>query len=372
MTGDKLLYRIALTMIKGVGDTTARQLLEITGSEEAVFTEKRRALASIPGISNALVTEILRPEVLEAAEQELAFIEKNRITPYFFTDSEYPFRLKECADAPLLLYFKGEGRLDAAKVISVVGTRHATEYGRELTGNLIAGLSACFPDLLVVSGLAYGIDIQAHRSALQHRLPTVGVLAHGLDRIYPGAHRRTAVEMLERGGLLTDFPSGTNPDRANFVKRNRIVAGLADATVVVESAEKGGSLITADLAFSYGRDVYAFPGRVTDGCSCGCHALIRGNKAGLITSAADLIEALCWERELQAAQPPVQGCLCFDLTADEEPVVALLRETGEAQVNQLAVTLHCPICRLSPVLFGLEMKGVVKSLPGGRYKLIGG
>lgn len=209
---------------------------------------------------------------------------------------------------PYTFYYKGTADLDAVRIISIVGTRHATEYGRAVTEELVQTLSLSFPDLLIVSGLAYGIDVCAHRSALRTGLPTVGVLAHGLDRIYPPAHRSTAVEMLQRGGgLLSDFPSGTEPDKPNFVKRNRIVAGLADATIVIESAEKGGSLITADIAFSYGRDVYAFPGRVSDLHSKGCNALIRQNKAGLITSATDLISALCWDVEKKAAPVPVQA-----------------------------------------------------------------
>lgn len=366
---DKLLYRIGLTLIKGVGDGTARQLLQVLGDEEAIFTEKKHRLEMIPGIRRQVVAEILRPEVLLAAEQELLFIEKNKITPYFITDPGYPYRLKECSDAPLLFYFRGKADLDAPKVLSIVGTRHMTEYGEKQTANLVNELAAAFPGLLIVSGLAYGVDICAHRNALKNGLPTVGVLAHGLDRIYPPAHRHTAIEMLESGGLLTDFPSGTNPDRPNFVRRNRIVAGLADATVVIESAAKGGSLITADIAFSYGRDVYAFPGRVSDEHSSGCNALIRSNKAGLITSASDLIEALCWNVVSRRQSAPVQRMLCFELTGEEERVAAALKESGEVHVNQLAVALRLPVSQLSSLLFELEMKGVIKSLPGAQYKL---
>lgn len=364
---DKLLYRIALTMIKGVGDGIARQLLQFFGDEEAVFTEKKRLLETIPGIGSTLSAEIRRPEVLQAAEAELRFVEDNKITPFFISDPHYPSRLKECEDAPVLFYFKGKADLDAPKILSIVGTRRITEYGRQQTEALIEGLSQEYPDLLIVSGLAYGVDICAHRNALKYHLPTVGVLAHGLDRIYPPMHRATAIDMLPCGGLLTDFPSGTDPDRPNFVKRNRIVAGLADATVVVESAEKGGSLITADIAFSYGREVYTFPGRATDEHSKGCNALIRQNKAALITCAADLINSLGWN--LSTHRQPKQIELCFDLTEEETRIVECLRKEKEQHINELAILLSIPVHQLTPVLFELEMKGVVKNLPGGRYRL---
>lgn len=366
---DKQLYQIALTMIKGVGHLIARQLLMSVGDAEAIFFEKKQLLEKIPGIGSHTAAQILRPEVLELAEKELLFIEKNKLAAYFFTDSTYPARLKECEDAPLLLYFKGNTDLNAQKIISIVGTRHATAYGQKLTEELLYDLSQHYPELLIVSGLAYGIDILAHRGALKNRLSTVGVLAHGLDRIYPPLHRNTAVEMLERGGLLTDFPSGTNPDRPNFVKRNRIVAGIADATIVVESSEKGGSLITADIAFSYGRDVYSFPGRISDEASKGCNALIRDNKAGLITSAADLIKALCWDTASTKETIPLQTSFMFALTEEEDQILTFLKEIKDVQVNQLAVKLNLPIQYLSPLLVELEMKGLIKNMPGGVYKL---
>ena len=368
---DKRIYQIGLTMINGVGDILARQLLQSQGDAEAVFTEKRQNLEKIPGIGSLTAAEIKRPEVLLQAEKELAFVEKNHIPCYYLTEEAYPKRLRECTDAPILFYYKGTADLNASRIISIVGTRHATEYGRAVTEELIQTLSASFPDLLVVSGLAYGIDVCAHRSALKAGLPTIGVLAHGLDRIYPPAHRSTAVEMLQKGGLLSDFPSGTEPDKPNFVKRNRIVAGLADATLVVESAEKGGSLITADIAFSYGRDVYAFPGRVNDIHSKGCNALIQQNKAGLITSAADLISALCWDVEKKAAPAPVQSELFF---GEEESrtgaITTLLREKGEMHIDQLAKSLDQPVRELFPLLFELEMNGRIRTLPGNIYKLV--
>lgn len=368
---DKRIYQIGLTMINGVGDILARQLLQALGDAEAVFTEKKQNLEKISGIGSLTAAAIKSPEVLLQAERELAFVEKNRISCYYLTDETYPERLRECPDAPVLFYYKGSADLNAPRIISIVGTRHATEYGRAVTEELIQTLSASFPDLLIVSGLAYGIDVCAHRNALKAGLPTVGVLAHGLDRIYPPAHRATAVEMIQQGGgLLSDFPSGTEPDKSNFVKRNRIVAGLADATIVIESAEKGGSLITADIAFSYGRDVYAFPGRVNDPHSKGCNTLIRQNKAGLITSAADLVSALCWDVEKKATPPPVQAELFFGEDDRTQAITTLLREKGEMHIDRLAIHLNQPVRELFALLFELEMTGRIKTLPGNIYKLV--
>lgn len=368
---DKRIYQIGLTMINGVGDILARHLLQTLGDAEVVFAEKQQLLGRIPGIGSHLAAEIKRPEILQRAEKELAFIEKNNISCYYLTDADYPARLRECPDAPILFYFKGNTNLDASRIISVVGTRNATEYGRGLTESLIKDLAEAIPNLLVVSGLAYGIDICAHRSALHNQLPTVAVLAHGLDRIYPSSHRNTAVEMLESGGLLTDFPSGTEPDRPNFLRRNRIVAGMSDCTIVVESAEKGGSLVTADIAFSYGRDVYSFPGRVGDSHSKGCNNLIRQNKAGLITSADDLLSALCWD--IQATATPAQTELFFadtDVSVPEQnPVLAIMRTRNEIHINELALVLEMPVHQLSTLLFELEINGKIKALPGNIYKL---
>lgn len=365
---DKQIYQIGLTMINGVGDILARHLLEALGDAEAVFTEKRRSLEMIPGIGDAIIAEIKRADVLLRAEKELAFAQKNGISIYFLTDTNYPERLRECPDAPVLFYFKGNTDLSAAHIISVVGTRRASAYGQELTERLLRDLSVSFPDLLVVSGLAYGIDICAHRNALKNQLPTVGVLAHGLDRIYPPTHRSTAVDMLERGGLLTDFPSGTNPDRPNFIKRNRIVAGLADTTIVVESADKGGSLITADIAFSYGRDVYTFPGRVTDINSKGCNNLIRQNKGGLITCADDLIAAMRWDIAQKTDALPIQTQLLFPENTESGRILSFLEERKESHINELSVALNLPVHQLSSILFELELDGKIKSMPGSIYK----
>lgn len=360
-----MLYQIALTMIYGVGYVLSRQLLDYFGSAEAIFSEKERLLEKVPGIGTKTAAEIRNPDVITQAEAELTFMQKNNIQGLFITDEAYPVRLKECADAPLLLYSKGNIDLNRKRIISIVGTRNATAYGREQTERLVADLAKAFPDIQIISGLAFGIDICSHKAALKNNLSTIGVLAHGLDRIYPGVHRGTAIEMLQQGGLLTDFPSGTNPDRPNFVKRNRIVAGLSDATIVIESAEKGGSLITADIAFSYSRDVFSFPGRITDPQSRGCNKLIRLNKAGLITCAADLITAMGWEEK---NVPALQTELPFIEEENDNPLIAIIRQNKEIHINELAIRLEMTISELSVLLFELEMEGKIKALPGGRYK----
>lgn len=355
-------------MTHGIGNILSRQLLQYFGSAETVFHEKRQLLEKVPGIGQGLSSEIKKSEALKRAEQELSFIEKNNISVFFFGEESYPARLKECPDAPLLFYFKGNANLNANKIISIVGTRQATPYGRESTQQLISDLAESYPELLIISGLAYGIDICAHRCALQENLPTVGILAHGLDRIYPSAHRNTAIEMLKNGGLLSDFPSMTDPDRPNFLKRNRLIAGLADATIVIESAAKGGSLVTADIAFSYGRDVFTFPGRTTDIHSKGCNELIRQNKAGLITSAEELVSALCWDKQYKREQ---QTELCFTTTdtgTDGSPVMQLLAHQEAMSINEMAQALQIPVNELSVKLFELEMEGKIELLPGNRCK----
>ena len=368
MASDERLYLVGLTILKGVGDVLSRHLLKYFGSAEEVFKAKRILLEKVPGIGvyTAEQIDLARTEALHRAEREIVFVDKNKIRLYAITDDDYPRRLKECQDAPVVFYYKGAADLNAAKIISIVGTRRVTDYGRKCTEELVRDMSSMFPELLVVSGLAYGVDVCAHRSAMKNNIPTVGVLAHGLDRIYPAAHRNTAAEMIKSGGLLTDFKSETNPDRENFLQRNRLIAGLADATIVVESAERGGSLVTADIAFSYGRDVYAFPGRITDSCSLGCNRLIQMNKAGLVSSAKDLVMSLCWDSDAKSLNK--QPLLPFPEKPDH-PVIRLLEEKGEFHVNQLAIEMNLPIHKLTPTLFELELEGHIRALPGGLYKL---
>jgi len=369
MNNQDLIYRIACTLIKGIGNITAKHAIETLGDVSLLFTEKAQRLERIPGVSRKVISEIHRSEVLRRAEQEAAFIEKNKITPLFIQDDNYPNRLRECVDAPVLLYFKGEVNPNAQKIISIVGTRNASPYGKEITNNLIQDIAKTYPETVIVSGLAYGIDICAHKAALKNHLPTIGVLAHGLDRIYPFAHRNVAVEMLEAGGLMTDFVSETNPDRQNFVKRNRIVAGISDCTIVVESAEKGGALITASIADSYNKDVFAIPGKVTDNYSIGCNSLIKYKKAALITCAEDIFREMCWNETKEKQQSAIQRTIFPELTSEEQTVINSLMER-QVQLNTLCIELNLPVSQLAPLLFELEMKGVVRCMPGGMYRLL--
>jgi DNA processing protein len=310
--------------------------------------------------------------LIERAEREMEFIEKNGIRLLCLGDEAYPYRLAECDDAPLVLHSMGNADLNAKHIVSIVGTRHASDYGKELCENFVADLARFVPGTLIVSGLAYGIDVCAHRAALKAGLPTIGVLAHGLDRIYPGAHRSTAKSMLENGGLLTEFMSGTNALPRFFVQRNRIVAGMSDATVVIESASKGGSLITASMAQGYARDCFAFPGRVYDQYSQGCNELVAQNKAALITCAYDFVQAMNWGTDTKKnSTKELQGELFPEMTEAERVVMEVLRGSGEGlQVNQMVVTLDMPINILMPLLFEMEMKGYIKAIAGGSYRAL--
>lgn len=366
MINPNLLYQIGFTLIKGIGNITGRQLVDTLGDVSLVFTEKKSLLERIPGLNRRIIAGIQDAGLLQRAEKEVAFIEKNKIQTYFISDAHYPFRLKECADAPLLFYMRGNANLDAAKCISIVGTRSATNYGKEMTNQLISGVSEAFPDALIVSGVAYGIDIAAHKAALKENLPTVGVLAHGLDRIYPPKHRNAAAQMVKNGGLLTEYMSETTPDRQNFVKRNRIIAGLSDCTVVVESADKGGALITCNIAVSYNRDVLAYPGKRTDKYSQGCNALIKYRKAALIERPEDLFREMNWLTS--GPKHIVQKELFQEFTEEEQCIVEVLSK-ADMQLNSLCIELDFTISKLAPILFELEMKGVITCLPGGIYRL---
>lgn len=363
----KRLYQIGLTKINGIGDIIARNLLDIIGDEEEIFKSTRKSLLTIKGISSRLVDEILNPNVLKEAESELNFIEKNNIQTFFIKDETYPYRLKDCTDAPTLLYYKGCKDLNANKIISIVGTRKSTDYGNSFCENFIKEIATYFPDALIISGLAYGIDICAHKYAMIENLPTVGVLAHGLDRIYPSQHRKYAVEMLKNGGLLTEFPSGTEPDKYNFVKRNRIVAGISDATIVVESDVKGGSLITADIANSYNREVFALPGRVTDHASKGCNKLITENKAIMLQNIESFIQQMNWNNS--ASVIPKQTELFLELTDEEQVIYDALINCENKHVNQISIETNIPVSQLFFFLLEMEIKNIIKPLPGGVYKL---
>jgi len=359
------LQQIALTKIKGVGPRTARNLLAYCGSVEGIFRSDRRELLKIPNIGPHLAEAIFARDYLPEAEKELAFVEKHKIDLIWIEDERYPKRLKQCEDAPLLLYYKGNAALNPPHCVSIVGTRNATAYGKALTDELVVGLRGL--DVLVVSGLAYGIDVFAHRQALKHNIPTIGVLGHGMDMIYPAAHRDIAGKMLESGGLLTEFPSGTKPERMNFPARNRIIAGLADVTVVVEAARKGGALITAEIANGYNRDVCTFPGRIDQEFSEGCNYLIKTNRAHLIRRAEDLVYLMGWD----SGTKPTAGrqlSLLPQLRGDERTVFDYLQGHEQAQVDDMATHLGWPTSRLALVLLEMEMNGLILSLPGKVYK----
>ncbi|MCF6169454.1 MAG: DNA-processing protein DprA [Bacteroidales bacterium] len=361
----ELLHQIALTLISGVGDVNGKKLVAYCGSVEAVFKEKRAALLKIPGIGTVTVNSIHRQKVLKRAEEEIRFIEKYGVRPLFFTQAGYPQRLLNCEDGPLLLYFKGTADLNAQRVISIVGTRRATNYGRRICEQIIADLKP--KNILVVSGLAYGIDSCAHRKSLECEMETVGVLAHGLDRIYPAQNRKLAEKMLEQGGLLTEFPSGSNPDRENFPKRNRIVAGMSDAVVVVESGKKGGATITAGLGNSYNRDVFAIPGRVGDDSSRGCNFLIRTNRAALAENGDDIAYLMGWDDKQSLRRKQTRMFVGF--SEEENRVLNSIRESGEISIDRLVIRTGMATSKVAAALLNLEFEGVVQSLPGKLYKV---
>ncbi len=374
MNSQELIAAIALTKLKGLSLLNARTMLEALGSASEVFAHRKDIMNLIPDASQRLVAAFAdSDDALRLAEEEMDFIEKKRLKVFTLLDEDYPQRLVECEDAPLVLFACGNVNLNAQRIISVVGTRKCSEYGREVCNNFIADLKRYYPDTLIVSGLAYGIDICAHRAALENGMPTVGVLAHGLDTIYPAMHRQIAADMVhQQGGLLTEYTTHTTPEKGNFVRRNRIVAGLCDACIVVESSERGGSLITAELAMDYNRDVFAFPGRVYDEHSIGCNNLIRRQQATLLTCAADLLDAMGWENPLEKAaqSEAVQQDLFPDLTDEERALVNTLKNVDDKHINQIAIDANIPYSRASMILFDLEMKGIVKALGGARYKIM--
>ena len=364
---EDLKYKLALSMIPGVGGILARNLVSYVGSVEGIFSEPLKNLKKIPGIGEINAKRVKNPEIWKQVDKELDFISQKKVELIFYTDKRFPRRLKTCIDAPILIYLTGNINLDQQRVISIVGTRNATTYGKQMVDELIHAFAERNYNILVVSGLAYGIDIAAHKAALKYNIPTVGVVAHGLDIIYPQLHRETAKKMLENGGLVSDFPSGTKIDPPNFLKRNRIIAGLADATIVVESAKKGGALVTADIASSYNRDVFAFPGRSGDVYSNGCNQLIRNNGANLIEGIDDLEYFMGWETSKQKKN--MQPGLFVELNDDEQKIVDLLNQFGELFIDQIAAELQKPASRISATLLQLEFKNVLDALPGKMYRL---
>lgn len=362
----EILHTLALTYVEGVGPSKAKNLIAFCGSAEAIFKEKKAALLKVPDIGPVTAASLRSDFSLDRAKAELEFARRYDVHIVLFHSREYPERLKMCDDSPILLFSKGNFDLNPKFALSVVGTRTASSYGKQMCQELLSGLSHLKP--LVVSGLAYGIDICAHRSAMQYKLPTVACLAHGLDRIYPPLHTTAAKEMLYNGGLLTEFPSGTNPDRELFPTRNRIIAGLSDCTIVVETDKSGGSIITANIANSYGREVFAYPGRANDQNSTGCNTLIRRNLAAILNGPEDLIEYMNWNLEAVGVNSQLE--LFSDLTQDELLIAELLKSRGRLPVDRISNELNLGLTATSSLLLELEFKGVVRSLPGKIYEIV--
>jgi DNA processing protein len=375
MDSQEILNTIALTRINYFNLAGMLELYRRVGSATAVMEHRADILDIVPDASPRLVEafkDISDP--MRRAEEEYKFDIANNVEPLCMNDDRYPQRLRECDDAPLMLFYKGSADLNQAKVINIVGTRHCTTYGQDLIRRFVCDLKNYCPRVLIVSGLAYGVDICAHRNALQYGYETIGVLAHGLDYLYPPRHKADADRMIQQGGLLSEFLTNTNADKINFVRRNRIVAGMSDACILVESAAHGGGLITTEISRGYDRDVFAFPGPVGAQYSEGCNNLIRDNGAGLISNAADFVNAMGWQDDakLQTAQSQgIERQIFPDLSPEEQLIVDTLQRTNDLQINMLSVQANIPISTLTALLFSLEMKGVVRTLAGGMYHLLG-
>jgi len=370
MNDDSLRYLIGVTMIPGIGSITARKILAVTGSAETVFSEPKMLL-KIPSIGKKIASAVTSSgDILHQADKEIEFLRKNNFQVYTCYDKEYPWRLKECNDAPLVLYVKGKVNLNAAKMLAVVGTRHATAYGCESTEKIIRDLaSGSAGDLVIVSGLAYGIDVTAHQTALACDVPTIAVVAHGLDTLYPASHRHIARKIAGQGALVTEFPTGTQPDKALFVRRNRIIAGLSDAVLITESGEKGGALITAEYALSYNREVMSLPGKTTDTYSRGCNMLIKSHKAHLVENAADIRNLMNWPED-QNKTTAVQQSLFSVLSPEEEKLFECIRQQPGIYIDELCFHTQMTASRVSSLLLTMELAGLVKCLPGKKYMIL--
>ena len=374
MNEQQLLYNIALTRIGHFSLASALHLYRTLGSGEEIFLHRNEAQDILPDCSPRLIDNLKDwSEPLKRAEVELEFCRNNNIRVLCLGDDNYPKRLEDCADAPLVMYYKGNANLNQSRVINIIGTRHCTTYGADFIRRFIHDLKALCPEVLVVSGLAYGVDINAHQQALAVGYETVGVVAHGLDYLYPAAHKDVAREMVNHGGLLTEFMTCTNADKGNFVRRNRIVAGMSDACILIESAAHGGGMITAGIAFDYGREVFALPGRVGDHFSEGCNNAIRENKAMLLTSVEDFVKAMGWEDDalrIEAQKKGIERQLFPDLSPEQQRIVDVLTKSNDLQLNQLSVKTGIPIGDITSILFQMEMMGVLKPMAGGNYHLL--
>jgi DNA processing protein len=360
-----LLYQIALSLVPNIGDVHAKTLVNTFGNAQSIFKAKKKDLEAIEGIGTIRAKSIKDFTEFTSSEEEIKFIEKYKITPLFINDAAYPQRLLNCYDSPVLLYYRGNAGLNTSKIVSIVGTRNCSDYGKTVCEKLVEGLTQ--QNVLILSGLAFGIDTIGHKAALKNNLQTVGVLAHGLDRIYPNQNKSLAKQMMEQGGLLTHFMSNTLPDRQNFPKRNRLVAGMCDALVVIESGIKGGSLITAELANSYNKDVFAIPGRTTDSKSEGCNYLIKANKAALINNADDLSDNMRWN-DVKPAQKKQRG-LFIELSDDEKIIIDILQQKENIHIDELYLKSGLSSSTAATALLTLEMQNLVQSLPGKIYKL---
>lgn len=365
-----LKYKIGVELIPKVGSINAKKLIAYCGSAEAVFKESKKNLLKIPGIGEIIATEIVNQKVLAKAEAEISFIEKYKITPLYFTDKDYPDRLKQCDDGPVILFVKSNNNFNfnTDKFLSIVGTRKATSYGKNICDELVGGIAIKGYKSVIVSGLAYGIDVAAHKAAIKHQLPTIAVLGHGLNTIYPSTHRNVAKDIANEGALVTDFTSDTPFDRNNFLRRNRIIAGLSDATIVVESADEGGALVTADIANSYNREVFAIPGNITSAYSKGCNQLIKQNKAALVESADDIEFLLGWKPNKKSH--PKQTTINFEAySSDEQEILNYLRSNGEETIDVISIKTSIPVQKALSILLSLEFSGAVVSKPGKIFAL---
>jgi DNA processing protein len=364
MMPSELLYQIALTQVPNIGYVHTRTLVQHFGSASAVFAAKQSLLEKIEGIGSVRAGSIKSFNKFKDAEAEIKFIDKYKIQPLFITDSTYPQRLLHCYDAPALLFYKGTAKLNASRVVAIVGTRNNTDYGKHITEKLVKDLSTY--DITIVSGLAYGIDAIAHKCSIKHDIPTVGVVGHGLDQVYPAAHSTLAKDMIKHGGgLLTEYKSKTPPDKHNFPGRNRIVAGISDATILIETGIKGGSMITADIADSYNRDVFAVPGKLTDAKSEGCNHLIKTNKAILLTDAAELITVMGWDEK--KIVPKNQKELFVELNDDEKKIVSIVQQRGSMHIDEINLLSDMSTSAVAAAILNLEMQGAVRALPGKVY-----
>lgn len=366
-----LVYRIAFASLRAITPVLAEAILACTGSEERFFTMTSDQLTACLSFRNRLFDRSVRDKALAEAADEAAFVERNHINAIYFTDPAYPKRLLECDDAPLMIYTLGDCDLNAARFVSIVGTRHATAYGSDFVGDLVNGLAArCADPIVIVSGLAYGIDVAAHRAALSAGIPTIGVLAHGLNTIYPSSHRDVAAKMIRSGGmLLTDYRSRDAIHKGNFLARNRIVAGLSDCLVVAESDSHGGALVTARLASAYSRDVFALPGRTTDRYSRGCNQLISSCVASLITSADDIISAMRWPVKPTEGEQATLFDTLQQLSPEEQAIIDTITRRGDATINELTASVNIAIPRLMGMLIDMEFRSLITAIPGGRYQL---